>query len=107
MTNQEPGFIITDAKLYVQVVTLSTQDNVKFIQQLQSSFQRTINWNKSKSKTTTQARNQYFTCLDDSNFEEVNRLFALSYIDIGHGTSWKRYFLLIVERNDSNVMIDR
>ena len=41
----EGKFKITDAKLYVPVVTLSTQDNAKLLQQLKSGFKRTINWN--------------------------------------------------------------
>ena len=41
--NQEPAFTITDTKLYVHVVTLSTQDNVKLLKQLESGFERTIN----------------------------------------------------------------
>ena len=36
-------FEITETKLYVPVVTLSTQDNAKLLQQLKSSFKRTIN----------------------------------------------------------------
>ena len=36
-------FKITDPKLYVPVVTLSTQDNAKLLQQLKSCFKRTIN----------------------------------------------------------------
>ena len=36
---------IADTKLYVPVVTLSTQDNAKLLQQLKSGFKRTINWN--------------------------------------------------------------
>ena len=39
----EGKFKITDGKLYVPVVTLSTQDNVKLLQQLKSDFKRTIN----------------------------------------------------------------
>ena len=39
-------FKITDTNLYVPVVTLSTQDNEKLLQQLKSGFKRTINWNK-------------------------------------------------------------
>ena len=39
-------FAITDTKSYVPAVTLSTQDNVKLLQQLESGFKRTINWNK-------------------------------------------------------------
>ena len=36
-------FAITDTKLYVPVVTLSTQGNVKLLPQLKSGFKRTIN----------------------------------------------------------------
>ena len=32
--NQNATFAITDTKLYVPVVTLSTQENTKFLQQL-------------------------------------------------------------------------
>ena len=48
--NQAGTFEITDAKLYVPVVTLSTQENTKFLQQLKSRFKRVINWNKYLSK---------------------------------------------------------
>ena len=41
--NQNATFAITDTKLYVPVVTLSTQENTKFFQQLKSSFKRVIN----------------------------------------------------------------
>ena len=39
-------FKITGTKLYVPIVTLSTHDNAKLLQQLKCSFKRTINWNK-------------------------------------------------------------
>ena len=45
-----PKSAIADAKLYVPVVTLSTQENVKLLNQLISGFKRTINWNKYQSK---------------------------------------------------------
>ena len=48
-------FAITDTKLYVPVVTLSTQDNAKLLQQLKSGFKRTINWNKYQSDPKTYA----------------------------------------------------
>ena len=46
-------FKITETELYVSVVTLSTQDNAKLLQQLKSGFKRTINDNKYESNTTT------------------------------------------------------
>ena len=44
--NQNATFAITDTKICVPVVTLSTQENTKFFQQLKSGFKRVINWNK-------------------------------------------------------------
>ena len=38
--------LIAFTKLYVPVVILSTQDNAELLQQLKSSFKRTINCNK-------------------------------------------------------------
>ena len=40
---QVPTFAITDTKLYVPVVALSPQDNIKLLYQLKSGFKRTIN----------------------------------------------------------------
>ena len=42
---QETTFTITDTKLYVPVVTLSTWDNTKLLQQL-NCWKHIINWNK-------------------------------------------------------------
>ena len=42
----EGKFTMIETKLYVPVVTLSTQDNAKLLQQSKSGFKRTINWNK-------------------------------------------------------------
>ena len=52
--NQEPTFTTTDTKVHVPVVTLSTQDNVKLLKQLEPDFKRTINWNKYQCKITEQ-----------------------------------------------------
>ena len=56
-------FSIIDTKLFVSVVTLSTRDNVKLLQQLKSGFKRRINWNKYQSDPKTHAQNQYHLSL--------------------------------------------
>ena len=43
-------FAITDTKIYVSVITLSTQDSSKPLQQLKSAFKRVTDWNKYSSK---------------------------------------------------------
>ena len=39
-------FQITDTKLYVPVITLSTENDKKPLKQLKSRFKRTVKWNK-------------------------------------------------------------
>ena len=56
-------FVITETELYVPVVTLSNQDYAKLLQQLKSSFYRTINWNKYRSKLSIQRPNPYLDFL--------------------------------------------
>ena len=46
VTNQGTTFSITGSKIYVRVVTLSTQDNGKLLEQLKSGFKLTIHLNK-------------------------------------------------------------
>ena len=46
VANQGATLEITETKLCVPEVPLSTEDNAKLLQQLKSSFKRTIGWNK-------------------------------------------------------------
>ena len=45
-------FQITDTKLYVPVVTLSKENDIKLLEQLKTGFKRTIKWNKYRSQMT-------------------------------------------------------
>ena len=101
----EGKFAITDTKLYVPVVTLSTQDNAKLLQQLKSGFKRTINWNKYESNIKTFAQNRYLNHLINPSFQGVNRLFVLSFENEDDRTSHSTYYLPKVEIKDY-VMID-
>ena len=102
----ETKFKITETKLYVPVVTLSTQDNAKLLQQLKSGFKRTINWNKYESNIKTFAQNRYLNYLINPSFQGVNRLFVLSFENKNDRTSHSTYYLPKVEIKDYNVMID-
>ena len=42
-------FQITDTKLYVPVVTLSKENDIKLLEKLKSGFKKTIKWNKYRS----------------------------------------------------------
>ena len=66
--NQAARFTITDTKLYVPVVTLSTQENTKFLQQLKPGFKKVINWNKYLSKPDLLAQNPILNHLVEPSF---------------------------------------
>ena len=105
-SSQNPEFKITDTKLYVPVVTLSTQENIKSLKQLESGFKRTINWNKYLDKTTNQVKNRYLDFLIDPSFQGVDRTFVLSFKDDDGRESRKQYYLPTMKIKDYNVMID-
>ena len=99
------AFAITDTKLYVPVVTLSTQDTVKLLKQSELGFNRTTNWNKYQSRVSKERSKQYLNYLIHPSFRGVNRLFALSFEDNAYQTSYKQYFLSTVKIKGYNFMI--
>ena len=80
--NQVPTFTITETNLYVPVVTLSTQDNLKLLPQLKNGFKRTIEF---------LARNANINHLIEPSFQGINRLFVLAFENDDQRISNKRY----------------
>ena len=89
----EGKFHITETKLYVPLVPLSTQNNAKLLQQLKSGFKRTINWNEYESRIKTFAKNRYLNYLINPRFQGINRLFVLSFEIKDDRTSHSTYYL--------------
>ena len=104
--NQAATFAITDTKIYVPVVTLSTQENTKFFQQLKSGLKRVINWNKYLSKLELLAQNPNLNHLVEPSFQGVNRLFVLAFENDNDRRSSDEYYLPTVEIKDYNIMIN-
>ena len=75
-------FSITDTKLSLRFVTLSTEDNI-IIEAISICF----NWNKWQSKQTDQEQNRILDYLIDSSFQGVNRLFVLLFENRSDGTN--------------------
>ena len=95
-------FSITDTKLYVSVIFLSTQGNIKLLKELESGFKRIINWNKYQSKFTEQTWNIYLVYFIESYFHTVNWIFILSFDREVH----IRYFFPKVKMKDYKILID-
>ena len=72
-------FKITITKLYVSVVALSINNNIKFLENIKQGFKRTISSNKYRSEIKTQPKNNNLDYMTDPTFMNINRLFVLSF----------------------------
>ena len=88
-------FKITNIKLYVPMVTLSTKDNVNLTKQLNEGFKMPVYWNECKTiielKDLDNSNPKRFYL--DASFQGVTRLFVLSFDNTDGGDKK-------VERND-------
>ena len=105
-SNGAGTFAITDTKLYVPVVTLSTQENTKLLQQLKSGFKRVINRHKYLSKPELLAQNPNLNHLVEPSFLGVNRLFVLAFENDEHRTDHEKIYLPTVEIKDYNIVVN-
>ena len=102
-------FKITDTKLFVPVVTVSKENDIKLLEQIKSGFKRTIKWNKYRSQMTIQPKNNNLNYLIDPRFMNVNRLFVLSFPrnnNTDSRYSFSNYCVPKVKKKGFNVLID-
>ena len=100
---------ITDTKLYVPVVTLSKENDIKLLEQLKTRFKKTIKWNKYRSQMNIQSKYNNLNYLIDPKFTYINRLFVLSFSrnnNIDSRYSYSNHYVPKVEIKDLNVLID-
>ena len=74
-------FAITDAKLHVPIVTLSTKDDAILTKQLNERFKRSVYWNSYETKSAKvieKGKNLYEVL--NASFQGVKRLFVLPYV---------------------------
>ena len=79
--NHIVSFMITDTKLYIPIVTLSTKDKTNLTKQLKEAFKRTIYWNQYVSKPypeTPHKKTGITRFALDAAFQGVKRLFVLA-----------------------------
>ena len=93
--------------MYVPVVTLSKNDEIKLLTNLKSGFKRRIECNKYRSKMSTEAINNNLNILIDPTFINVNRLFVLVYQVNANRQSFSQFYLPRVMVKDFNVIIDK
>ena len=91
----ELEFQISGTKLYVPIVTLSTENDKKCLEQLKSGFKKTVKWNKYRSQMTIQSNKNNLNYLIDPAFTKDNSLFALSFARNAAGDQRDSFFNLL------------
>ena len=104
-------FTITDAKLYVPVVTLSAEDNARLTKLLGEGFKRSVYWNKYKViPNKIYNEHDYIRELLNASYQGVRRLFILAYDNrddnLVTADSHRRYFLPRIKTENYNIEID-
>ena len=101
-------FAKTDTKLYVPVITLKTEDNVKLSKLLNEGFKRLVYWNKYKI-ILKGYDNEYIRERLDASIQGVSKLFVLAYArgdNVTNENSYRKYFLPRLKIKNYNIEID-
>ena len=122
-TIADTTFKITNTKLYVPIVTLSSKDNVKLVKLLEEGFKRPVYWNEYQTKIESRNldNNNLTRFLLDASFQGVRRLFVRAFSNTTVNSrdkpinntnnrvernSHTKYFLPKVNVTNFNVLID-
>ena len=122
-TIADTTFKITNRKLYVPIVTLSSKDNVKLVKLLEEGFKRPVYWNEYQRNIETRnlGNNNLTGFFLDASFQTVRRLFVLAFnnttVTVPNNpinntnnrvlrNSHTKYFLPRVNITNYNVLID-
>ena len=94
-----------ELNLYVTVITLPGEGNLK----LSKGSERSVNWNEYKTKSEDKNTTNEYKYFLELNFVEVNRLFVLTYLSMDDNAerykAWGYYLPKDVIKN-YNVIID-
>ena len=106
-------FTMTDARLYVPIVTLSSKDMSHLSKLLSEGFKRSVFWNKYHTKDKRTAENNYeIRILVDASFQGMHRLFVLPFtaanqaINTEYRNSYRKFYLPRTSITNYNVIID-
>ena len=94
-------------KFYLPFVTLSVNDNIKFLENTRQRFERIFSWNKYRCEITTQTKNSNLDYLIDPTFRNINRLFVLSFENGGNDPtrdSFDKYCMALAEIKHFNAL---
>ena len=111
--NDAVTFTMTDAKLYVLIVSLSSKDTSHLSKLLSEGFKRSVFWNKYHTKTNhTAGNNETLRILVDASFQGVHRLFVLPFTAADQAAntvyrdSYRKFYFPRTSITNYNAIID-
>ena len=105
-TPSDLKFNITDCKLYVPVVTLQSEYENKLYEELKAGITIDFTWSKYRTQIINQTATNNLNYLIDPTFNNVNRLFALTFPNEEDRSSFSKYYMPTVEIKDYKVILD-
>ena len=102
-------FTINNTKFYVLIVSLSINDNIKFLEYIKQGFKRKTSWSKYRSQIKTQPWNDKLDYLINTTFRNIVRLFAFSFKNCNHDptrNSFYEYYIPLAEIKNSNSLTE-
>ena len=109
-TGDSAKYKITDAKLHIPIVTLSTKDNVNLTKHLSDEFNRSVYWNEYQTKSAKVIHDGTNIYELINAFQGVKRLFVLAYDATNNDEAGiknnKKYSPPKTEIKNYNVLID-
>ena len=106
----DASFTNTRTNIYIPVVTLSINNNIKLLENIKQGFKRTISWNKYRSEITVQPKTNDLDYLINSKISSIYILFVLSFKNGDHDPTIKsfcKYCMPLLEIKDFNVLIGK
>ena len=112
-TIADTTFKITNKKLYVPIVTVSSKNSTKLVKLLEEGFKTPVYWNEFQRKIESRnLENNNLTRFHLDAFLEVRRLFVVAFGNTDNDdkkverNSHRKYFLPRVNIINYNVLID-
>ena len=99
-------FNITDCKLYIPVVALQAEYENELYKELKTGITIDFTWSKHRSQVINQRVTNNLNYLIDPTFNNVSRLFVLSFENEEDRKSFSKYYTPNVEIKDYNVILD-
>ena len=113
-TIADATFRITNTKLWIPIVTLSSKANVKLVKLSEKGFKRPVYWDEYHTKIESRNldKNNLTRFSLDASFQRVRRLFVFAFDDTDNGAkkvernSHTKYFLPRVKITNYKVLYD-